>query len=168
MWAAGTLALVATAAFAVADSTPPDLTSRAMEPETRTALLVRLDAAGRWRPADATVALQQGYVESLRPGPLSRATVEALRKSYVIEPLGPDVSAWRLRFIFDHWSAMPQDLRDRALTELSAAFPRHGWAMRDLSQSITDPAGRMVARLMFDRLRAAQPGQSSDAVQNAR
>jgi len=107
-------------------------------------------------PADATPHLKRAYLENLRGRPADAAALNALRRSYALEPLGPDATAWRLRFVFNHWPTMPVDLRQKARTELAAAFPRHGWAMRELPQSVSDPTGRMVAVLMFEELRRAQ------------
>ena len=113
----------------------------------------------RWAsPADAGPDLRRAYLEGLRDGSLNAAAIEALRRSYALEPFGPDASTWRLRFVFEHWPDMPPDLRERARAELTAAFPRHGWALRELPGSIADPKGRMVAILMFEQLRLAQAG----------
>ncbi|MFN7110032.1 MAG: hypothetical protein ACK4M2_00220 [Brevundimonas sp.] len=166
IWAGGTLALAGVGLVALLQASPPALPSHRVDEATLNRLAVDLDRGAARTPADATPALQIAYLESLRPGPLSAVGAEALRRSYALEPLGPDATSWRLRFVFDHWPAMPADLRRLALAELKAAFPRHGWAMRELPQSVADPSGRMVAVLMFDRLRAAQAVPA--AAQNAR
>lgn len=166
IWACGALVLTGVGGVALLQASPPALPAHRVDEATLNRLAADLDRSAARTPADAAPALQIAYLESLRPGPLSAVGAEALRRSYALEPLGPDATLWRLRFVFDHWPAMPPDLRRLALAELAAAFPRHGWAMRELPQSVADPSGRMVAVLMFDRLRATQADRV--AAQNAR
>lgn len=120
------------------------------------ALVQVLEKEAKQNPADAAPALRRAYTERQTAGRLNKGAVDALRRSYALEPLGPDATAWRLRFVFDNWSDAPRDLQRSALLELETAFPRHGWAMRHLPQSVADPAGRMIANLTFHRLRAEQ------------
>lgn len=166
IWAGGSLVLAGIGVAALLQASPPALPAHRVDEATLRLIAVELDKGEQRAPADAAPALQIAYLESLRPGPLSAVGAGALRRSYALEPLGPDATSWRLHFVFDHWTAMPADLRRLALAELKAAFPRHGWAMRELPQSVADPSGRMVAVLMFDRLRAAQAVPA--AAQNAR
>ncbi len=118
----------------------------------------RVADEARAAPADSGPLLRRAYLESLGGKPFKAA---AVRRSYALEPLGPDATAWRLRFVFEHWSDAPPDVRESALDELAAAFPRHGWAMRGLPDTIHDPTGRMAASLSFARLRATQAADHS-------
>lgn len=131
-------------------------------------LISELDSKAQAAPAEAMMSLQRAFLESLKPGALNESAINAIRRSYILEPLGPDATVWRLRFVFNHWAAMPQDVRENARAELNAAFPRHGWAMRELPQTVNDPTGRMVATLMFDRLRDSQAAATQNQRQNVK
>ena len=145
------------AAAVQAGAAPP---SRIADAPTLERALAKVERERSALPADAEPDLRRAYLEGLRAGPLNAAAIEALRRSYALEPLGPDASSWRLRFVFEHWPDLPTDLRDRARAELTAAFPRHGWAMRELPESVASPQGRMVAVLMFEQLRLAEASPS--------
>lgn len=116
--------------------------------------LLKRGVAGeaRWMPADAASSLRLVYLDGLS-GSVTREGVVALRRSYALEPLGPDATRWRLEFIFNHWSALPSDVRTSAEAELGAAFPRHGWALRDIPGRVADPSGRLAAQLMLLKMR---------------
>lgn len=144
------------AAMTLLRTSPPELPRQALDGPTLDALASKLAWQAQWAPASAGPELSRAYVESLRRPALSEAAIEAIRQSYRIEPFGPDATAWRLRFVFEHWGVLPPDIRDSATAELAAAFPRHGWAMRGLPDTVSDPSGRMVATLLFDRMRALQ------------
>lgn len=106
------------------------------------------------RPTDASARLRLAYIDRARHASLSmRAQADVLR-SYELEPLGPELTRWRLTFLFENWGALSPSLRDKAMTELGAVFPRHGWALRDLPSTIQNPRGRMVAFMAFSRFRA--------------
>lgn len=106
------------------------------------------------RPGDASAWLRLAYIERARRTSLSMHAQALIMRSYELEPLGPELTRWRLSFLFENWNALSPSLRARAMAELSAVFPRHGWALRNLPASIQDPQGRMVAFMAFSRLRA--------------
>lgn len=155
-WVLLALIAIGAAGLAAAVQAGAALPSRIADAPTFERALASLERERSASLADAGPDLRRAYLEGLRAGPLNAAAIEALRRSYALEPLGPDASAWRLRFVFEHWTDLPHDLRDRARAELTTAFPRHGWAMRELPESIAEPRGRMVAMLMFEQLRLAQ------------
>gem|GEM_PF-1608503 len=144
------------AAVTLLRTSPPELPRQARDGPALDALASKLAWQAQWAPASAGPELSRAYVESLRRPALSEAAIAAIRQSYRIEPFGPDATAWRLRFVFEHWGGLPPDVRESATAELAAAFPRHGWAMRGLPDTVSDPSGRMVAALLFDRMRASQ------------
>lgn len=105
------------------------------------------------RPTGASSWLRLAYIDREQNGHLSaRAQAQVLR-SYDLEPLGPELTRWRLTFLFENWDALSPSLRDKAINELAAVFPRHGWALRDLPSTIQDPRGRMMAFMIFSRFR---------------
>lgn len=168
VWVVIAIGAIGAGGLAAAGRTGAPLPSGAIDGPALASALREVGRRSVAAPADAAPHLERAYLEALRPGPLDAAALGALRRSYALEPLGPDASAWRLRFIFDHWPAIPADLRRQARAELAAAFPRHGWALRELPQSVSEPTGRMVAVLMFEQLRMAQTREQSpyaDAVQ---
>lgn len=105
------------------------------------------------RPTDASASLRLAYIDRVQHAPLSaRAQAQVLR-SYELEPLGPEMTRWRLTFLFENWDALSPSLRTKAMNELAAVFPRHGWALRDLPSTVQNPRGRMVAFMAFSRFR---------------
>lgn len=95
-------------------------------------------------PALAGGWLRLAYLEVLEHGRLTPAALAALKRSYEVAPLGPDVSDPRLRLVFGMWSQMPEDIRDQALDELKAAKYRDKPAAYALVGTIGDPAGRLA------------------------
>jgi hypothetical protein len=105
------------------------------------------------RPADASAWLRLAYIDRAQHTPLSAHAQTQVLRSYELEPLGPELTRWRLAFLFENWDALTPTLRDKAINELAAVFPRHGWALRDLPSTIQNPRGRMVAFMVFSRFR---------------
>ena len=106
------------------------------------------------RPTDAAAWLRLAYIDRLQHAPLSAQAQAKVMRSYELEPYGPELTRWRQSFLFDNWPALSPELRERALSELSGVFPRHGWALRDIPDAVSNPRGRMVAFMAFSRLRA--------------
>lgn len=154
-WCVGALGLCALAAVVHATTDEALMAPKASQ-GSREVLLGVLERESERAPADAAPALKRAYADWRQAGSLDAAAAEALRRSYVLEPLGPDATPWRLQFIFNNWSSAPPDVRQLALRELETAFPRHGWALRHLPLQVSDASGRMVAILTFQRLRAEQ------------
>ena len=105
------------------------------------------------RPAAASPWLRLAYIERVQNGRLSTRAQALVLRSYALEPLGPELTRWRLTFLFENWDALSPLLRHKAMNELAAVFPRHGWALRDLPSTIQNPRGRMMAFMAFSRLR---------------
>lgn len=105
------------------------------------------------RPTDAGAWLRLAYIDRLQHAPLSSQAQTRVIRSYDLEPFGPELTRWRQTFLFDNWPALSPELRERSLSELSAVFPRHGWALRDVPDAVEDPQGRMAAFMAFSRLR---------------
>lgn len=106
------------------------------------------------RPSDAAAWLRLAYIDRIQHAPLSKQAQTRVMRSYELEPFGPELTRWRQTFLFNHWPALSPELRERSLSELSAVFPRHGWALRDIPDAVDDPQGRMAAFMAFSRLRA--------------
>lgn len=97
--------------------------------------------------------MRLAYIDRLQHTPLSRQAQIRVMRSYDLEPFGPELTRWRQTFLFDNWPALSPELRERSVSELSAVFPRHGWALRDVPDAVEDPQGRMAAFMAFSRLR---------------
>lgn len=122
-------------ALAAADDASPDL--RAVERATRATLAERpLDAAAWARLA--WVADQQGK---------SADMLDALDRSYVAAPYGPEITTWRLRFALDRWSRLSPDLRQQVLAELRVAARTRPALVREVHASLSDSTGRMALTL---------------------
>lgn len=114
----------------------PDLIAPAVL-ETRRSL--------RQAPATPTAWLRLAHLESLRSGTLGAAGNRALAASYAVAPYGPDDTAWRLAFAFNHWTSLDRANRLSALDELSVARGRID--LRALERDVRDPAGRLALSL---------------------
>jgi hypothetical protein len=115
-------------------------------------------AALRQGPTRATAWLDLAYAETRKAGALSTAARDALRRSYVFEPLGPDNTGWRVRFAFEHWDELTPDLRDSALAEVRAQWPsgEHNVVAGALA-GIQNPAGRLAATVLTAQLNRPPP-----------
>ena len=117
-------------ARAAAAADPVDLAE--MTRQTRQTLAERPTDATAWARL-AWIAAEQGDMAAAR---------EALDRSYVAAPYGPEITAWRLRFAFNQWGRSTPDLRPQflaRLAETAAARPRLVEAARPDAR---DPAGR--------------------------
>ncbi len=97
-------------------------------------------------PMTASAWLRIPYLQSRTGEPLDAAGLKALDNSYAVAPFGPDVTRWRLRFIFEHWSEMTPTLREQALAELQVLLTNRGNRAFDPAE-IENPAGRLAATL---------------------
>src|SRR3569832_1578401 len=100
-------------------------------------------------PARATAWLDLAYADTLRSGRLTDTGRDALRRSWVFEPLGPDNSEWRVRFALEHWSELTPELRDNTLAEVRAQWRTNmKAAMVRALDSVQNPASRLAAALL--------------------
>ncbi|WP_029417190.1 hypothetical protein [Brevundimonas bacteroides] len=122
-------------AVAATVKTPPEL-ARARSENRRTLLQKPLDASAWLRLA--WIADQESQEAEM---------LDALDRSYVAAPHGPEVTEWRLRFAFDRWARLTPELRRQAREELVVAQvtrPQMTGRVRDL---VRDPAGRLAINL---------------------
>lgn len=98
-------------------------------------------------PTAASAWLRRAYVRQLATRTLDGQALGYLDKSYRAAPLGPDVTRWRLRFIFEHWPELTPDLRARAVGEMRN-FARYHSGGPDIVRSIHNPTGRWAAALI--------------------
>jgi hypothetical protein len=122
-------------AMAATATTPPDLTRARIE--TRHTLSQRpLDAAAWARLA--WIADQEGR---------EPAMLDALDRSYVAAPHGPEITEWRLGFAFDRWGRLTPELRAQVRAELAVAGATRPGLVGRVRLSVVDPAGRMAMAL---------------------
>ncbi len=163
---AGTLAAVCALAAAVAggafDQVAPlrfdrDVASVLAGPTLSPAEIDHLETITRrsleQRPLDGSGWLRLAWLRSLSNPQLDDTANAAILNSYLAEPLGPEITRWRLAFVFDHWRSASPAVRSRALEELTAAYPRRGWDLDSLAPTARDPTGRMIAMVAMSRLR---------------
>jgi hypothetical protein len=129
-----------------ADPSPADV--RLAEAAARRALAIAPTHAAAW--------LDLAYIDRLRHGRLTPAGVAALQRSYDFEPLGPDVSPWRIRFTHEHWTEVGPELRRQAIKETESLWTAAGGAetLSAMPARITDGPGRMALTLTVARLAA--------------
>ena len=98
-------------------------------------------------PATANAWLRRAYVRQLGTQTLDGQALDYLDKSYQAAPLGPDVTRWRLRFIFEHWPETTPALRALAVNEMRN-FARYHSGGPDIVRAIHNPTGRWAAALV--------------------
>lgn len=109
--------------------------------------LAEAQAALTLSPAAATAWLRVADLETRKAGGLTAAALEALDRSYEAAPLGPDVTTWRLTFLFERWRDLPAPLRQKAIAELGARARVRARDADEFPDTIRDPAGRLAARM---------------------
>lgn len=122
-------------ALAATAASPPDLDAAALA--TRETLADR--------PLDATAWARLAWIADQQGDPA--AMLDALDRSYVAAPHGPEVTAWRLQFCLDRWSDLTPELRRQARSELIVASRTRPALVRAVKESVSDPAGRMALSL---------------------
>lgn len=116
-------------------------------------------------PASASAWLRIAYIEHARSGRFNEAALTALENSFTAAPYGPDVTGWRVLFMFDNWSSLTPSLRRRAMDELVVASRYRGAKTLEITRSISDPAGALAARMATAMARAQDPREEPAAAQ---
>jgi hypothetical protein len=98
-------------------------------------------------PATATAWLRLAYLDYLRAGKFDGAVQASLERSFAAAPLGPDVTEWRVRFVFENWDQASPALRDLALKEFTAMASWRGARARNIASQVRNPAGRLAVTL---------------------
>jgi hypothetical protein len=97
-------------------------------------------------PMTASAWLRASYIRTQTAGALDADALRDLDMSYRVAPLGPAVSRWRLRFVFENWPSLTPTIRAAALNELRV-FAAYQTGSGALVNSIQNPAGRLAAKL---------------------
>jgi len=98
-------------------------------------------------PVAATAWLRLGYLRYLEVGKIDAVCANYIEKSYTSSPLGPDVTAWRMHFLFENWPSAPASLKARATEELIATSRFRAPRARAVTEQIHNPAGRFAAQM---------------------
>lgn len=108
----------------------------------------------RQAPANSTAWLRLAYLDSVSPEGFGARANTALSRSFSVAPYGPDDTAWRLAFAFNHWSALTVANRRLALEELSYIAAQRSPKVAKLRQDVTDPAGYLALSLTSSTISA--------------
>ena len=157
--------LAASLSFSIHPATTPSradrfasdvLQAQRIDPADLNRTLALTTASLEQRPLDGAAWLRLAYLSALASGELDTRANAAIERSYAVEPLGSEITLWRLGFILDHWSSASPEVRQAALGEFRAVYPRRSWDFDALARTARDPQGRMVASLISRRMRQAQ------------
>lgn len=129
-----------------------------------TAAAKAVDAGLALAPTAATSWLRIADLEVRQAGQLTPRAVEALERSYDAAPLGPDVTAWRLTFLFERWGETTPNLRARALAEMHAWAGRKGSPAPAMVEGLRNPAGRLAAQMALEGARSPDRRNSPNSV----
>ena len=110
------------------------------------------EAALAAAPMNAAAWLRIAYIHSLDGASLNASALGAVQKSYSVAPYGPDVTRWRLQFLYDHWGQLNAELRAEAMDEHLA----YGRQIRLSPSASSDQAGWLASSLMNKAVRAAR------------
>lgn len=111
------------------------------EAETRTR------AALAQAPLNAAHWARLAYLDRETSATMGPKALDALDRSYAVAPHGPDITAWRLRFAFEHWPELTPTLREQAMDEMRVLARHRPRAARELARTIQASGGRMAARM---------------------
>ncbi|QTC91485.1 hypothetical protein [Brevundimonas goettingensis] len=126
-------------AFGVGAEARADAALESVDPaEALRANRASLNAA----PMAAAGWLRIAWLQTRDGSPLNAEGLDALEKSYTVAPFGPDVTVWRLNFLYEHWNELTPKLREEASHETVMGL---GWRL-DASK-ISNPSGRLAASL---------------------
>ena len=112
-------------------------------------------------PARAENWMLLAYQCSRADRGVSPRVISAVRQSYAVGPLTPEVSAYRLGFIFNAWPGLPQDIHELARSEAQEFGTTGGGFLFLLrtAPTIRDPQARleftmvaMIARFQYNQL----------------
>ena len=109
-------------------------------------------------PMNASAWLRVAYLRSQSSEALDDLAIDGIRRSYSVAPFGPDVTTWRLQFLYGHWSQIPLDLRQEAMAEHRV----YGRLVAIDDASLADPAGKLTAVMMNARVRARRTALSKN------
>lgn len=101
-------------------------------------------------PMSPQAWLTKAYIAQQEAGGLTPNVLDALRRSYDVAPYGPNVSVWRIRFAFAHWTRLPPDLRALVIRELAVVREVRSGQLAQAVGTIEDPAGRRALILALD------------------
>lgn len=101
-------------------------------------------------PRTVTAWVRKAYIRRSQSSGLDTEALDSLEASYRAAPFGPDVTRWRMRFMFENWSSLTPSLRERAVAELEV-FARFHKGSYAFARSIRDPSGRLAATLTARR-----------------
>lgn len=103
-------------------------------------------------PMTAAAWLRIAWLRAQNGARLDSRSLEAMEKAYSVAPFGPDVTTWRLAFVYDHWSDLTPALRKDATAEHYETALRR--PARLDTAAIADPSGRLAATLTEARAAA--------------
>jgi hypothetical protein len=120
------------------------------------------DAALAEAPMTSQAWARRAAIALRREGRLGPETVAALERSYAVAPYGPEITAWRLGVLLEHWGELPPGLRASALDEMKVYAAARPGRARALGQQVSNPSGRlaMAAAVRLARLEARRAAQS--------
>jgi len=115
---------------------------------TRQAAAARLLRAD---PANASSWVLVSYMDWLGHGHhLTPVGLEALDRSYTMNPFDHAIAPWRINFALENWDSLSPDQRQTVAAEMNWIFQNDLAAAIDLKarlKTIRNPYGRVVARL---------------------
>lgn len=136
-----TVALPVLADFGVGAEPRADLAAALTDTPLADALTANraaLDAA----PMSAAPWLRIAYLRSRNGEPLDGPALDAIERSYTVSPYGPDVTPWRLNFLYEHWAQLTPQIRAEVTAEhLASTSAGRPWT----PDVVKNPSGRMAA-----------------------
>lgn len=120
----------------------------AESPPNTEAAVAETRAALAQAPMNAAAWARLAYIDRSRSTAMTPAALDNLERSYAVAPYGPDISRWRVRYMFEHWSELTPSLRTQASDELRVLSRYRGGVARDTIRTIENPSGRLAAEMI--------------------
>jgi hypothetical protein len=100
-------------------------------------------------PYDVGAWLRLADLDVKQHGALTSNGRSAVDSSYQAISIDPALALWRLKFCLNHWDAVTPHTRRAARNEFLAlaSSGRHRAGLRQLLESVSNPAGRLTAAL---------------------
>ncbi len=104
--------------------------------------------------------MRLAYAESAATGTLTPQGLKAMERSYAVDPVSADLTAWRIRFAAEHWRELTPSLRRRVAAEIEAA---HRYPLLfGPPEAALDVAADPALRLLLEG-RSSAPGRTGGA-----
>ncbi len=112
----------------------------------------------RLAPRSVDAYLRIAAIEVARDGGLTVKALNALRSSYALSPIDPDLWQGRIAFALEHWTELDDATRLSVRDEISAtAHNRDAQKVHDTIMGVSNPTGQFAGLMSYSFLPTPPP-----------